>query len=170
LYKQAVRRGRKLGALKRLGLGDTVNAKRAGRLVRRLRSRAYRLIRAEAVFLARKLTKKALRYRAMVVIDDVDWESLKELLTRKYGGKVGKLLLSGLKRFVKLLVTQLQWYSVPYEFRRLYSKKCPRCGHKLTQQKGRTMVCENCEFKAPRDEVPIYWALKAMPGASAGLT
>jgi len=109
LYKQAIKRERRLGALKRLGLGDTVNAKRAGRLVRRLRSRAYRLIRAEAVFLARKLTKKALRYRAKVIIDDVDWESLKELLTRRYGKKISKLLLSGLKRFVKLLVTQLQW-------------------------------------------------------------
>jgi len=160
LYNQAVKREKKVGRLKRLGLEDTLNAKRAGRLVRRLRSRAYRLIRAEAVFLARKLTKKALRYKAMVVIDDVDWESLRELLTRKYGGKVGKLLLSGLKRFVKLLVTQLQWYGVPYEFRRLYSKKCPRCGHKLTQQKGRTMVCENCGFKAPRDKVPMYWAIK----------
>jgi hypothetical protein len=132
LYKQAVRRERRLGALKRLGLGDTVNAKRAGRLVKRLRSRAYRLIRAEAVFLARKLTKKALRYRAMVIID-VDWESLKELLTRRYGKKIGKLLLSGLKRFVKLLVTQLQWYGVPYESKRLYSRKCPNCKHKLTQ-------------------------------------
>jgi hypothetical protein len=86
LYNQAVRRERKVGRLKRLGLGDEANAKRAGRMARRLRSRAYRLIRAEAVFLARKLTKKALRYGAFVVIDDVDWESLKELLTRKYGG------------------------------------------------------------------------------------
>jgi len=160
LYNQAVRRERKVGRLKRLGLGDEANAKRAGRMARRLRSRAYRLIRAEAVFLARKLTKKALRYKAMVVIDDVDWESLKELLIRKYGGRVGKLLLSGLKRFVKLLVTQLQWYGAPYEFRRLYSRKCPRCGHKLTQQRGRVMVCENCGFKAPRDIVPMYWVMK----------
>jgi putative transposase len=160
LYNQATERERKIGALKRLGLGGTASAKRAGRLVRRLRSRAYRLIRAEAVFLARKLTKKALRYRAMVVIDDVDWESLRELLTRKYGVKVGKLLLSGLKRFVKLLVTQLQWYGVPYRFRRLYSTVCPKCGHRLTQVEGRVMVCGNCGFKAPRDMVPMYWALK----------
>ena|GEM_PF-1367576 len=152
----------KVLAYKSLPLFKLKNAKRAGRLVRRLRSRAYRLIKAEAVFLARKLTKKALRYKAMVIIDD-DWESLKELLTRKYGGKVGKLLLSGLKRFVKLLVTQLQWYGVPYEFRRLYSKKCPRCGHKLTQQKGRTMVCENCEFKSSRDMVPMYWVIWPRP-------
>ncbi|MFP3311732.1 MAG: zinc ribbon domain-containing protein [Caldivirga sp.] len=163
LYKQAVRRERKLGALKRLGLGDTVNAKRAGRLVKRLRSRAYRLIKAEAVFLARKLTKKALRYRAKVIIDDVDWESLKELLTRRYGKKISKLLLSGLKRFVKLLVTQLQWYGVPYEFKRLYSRKCPNCKHKLTQQKGRVMICTNCGFKAPRDMVPMYWVLTPSP-------
>ena len=160
LYNQAVRRERKVGRLKRLGLDDETNAKRARRMARRLRSRAYRLIRAEAVFLARKLTKKALRYKAMVVIDDVNWESLKELLTRRYGGRVGKLLLSGLKRFVKLLVTQLEWYGAPYEFRRLYSRKCPRCEHELTQEEGRTMVCTNCGFKAPRDNVPIHWAMK----------
>jgi putative transposase len=160
LYNQAVRRERKVGRLKRLGLGDEANAKRAGRMARRLRSRAYRLIRAEAVFLARKLTKKALRYKAMVVIDDVNWESLKELLIRRYGGRVGKLLLSGLKRFVKLLVTQLEWYGAPYEFRRLYSRKCPRCEHELTQEEGRIMICENCGFKAPRDIVPMYWVMK----------
>jgi putative transposase len=165
LYNQAVRRERKVGRLKRLGLDDETNAKRARRMARRLRSRAYRLIRAEAVFLARKLTKKALRYKAMVVIDDVNWESLKELLIRRYGGRVGKLLLSGLKRFVKLLVTQLQWYGAPYEFRRLYSRKCPRCEHELTQEEGRTMVCTNCGFKAPRDKVPMYWAIKEVhPG------
>jgi len=165
LYNQAVRRERKVGRLKRLGLDDEANAKRARRMARRLRSRAYRLIRAEAVFLARKLTKKALRYGAFVVIDDVDWEGLRELFTRKYGGRVGKLLLSGLKRFVKLLVTQLEWYGVPYEFRRLYSRKCPRCRHKLTQEDGRVMVCENCGFKAPRDMVPMYWAIKEVhPG------
>jgi transposase len=49
---------------------------------------------------------------------------------------------------------------VPYEFRRLYSRKCPRCRHKLTQQRGRVMVCENCGFKAPRDIVPMYWVMK----------
>ncbi len=160
LYNQAVRREKKVGRLKRLGLEDALNVKRAGRMARRLRSHAYRLIRAEAVFLARKLTKKALRYGAFVVIDDVDWESLRELLTRRYGGRVGKLLLSGLKGFVKLLVTQLEWYGAPYEFRRLYSRKCPRCGHKLTQEDGRVMVCENCGFKAPRDIVPMYWVMK----------
>jgi len=160
LYNQAVKREKKVGRLKRLGLSDTISARRTKRMARRLRSRIYRLINEEATFMAGKLVKKALRYKAKVVIDDVDWESLRGLLTRKYGGKVGKLLLSGLKRFVKLLVTQLQWYSVPYEFRRLYSKKCPRCGHSLTQVEGRVMVCGNCGFKAPRDMVPMYWATK----------
>jgi putative transposase len=160
LYNQATERERRLGALKRLRLDDSASAKGAGRLVRRLRSRAYRLIRAEAVFLARKLTKKALRYKAMVIIDDVDWESLKKLLTRKYGGKVGKLLLSGLRGFERLLVTQLEWYGVPYRFRRLYSTVCPICGHGLTQVEGRVMVCTNCGFRAPRDMVPMYWALR----------
>ena len=160
LYSQAVKRERKVGRLKRLGLDDALNAKRAGRLARRLRSRIYRLIRAEAVFLARKLTKKALKYKAMVVIDDVDWEALKEFLMKKYGGRVGKLLLAGLKRFVHQLETLAKWYGVPYRFRRLYSRKCPVCGHKPTQRKGRIMVCENCGLEAPRDLVPMYWAIK----------
>jgi putative transposase len=160
LYNQAVKRERKVGKLKRLGLDDAINVKRARKLARRLRSRIYRLIRAEAVFLARKLTKKALRYGAFVVIDDVDWETLKELLMRKHGSKVGKLLLSGLKRFVNQLEALARWYGVPYEFKRLCSKKCPRCGHKLIQEEGRTMVCPNCGFKAPRDMVSMYWAIK----------
>ncbi len=165
LYSQAVRRERKVGRLKRLGLGDETNAKRARRSARRLRSRVYRLINEEAMFMAGKLVRKALRYKAMVVIDDVDWESLRDLLVRKYGKRVGKLLLSGIKRFVKLLVTQLQWYGAPYEFRRLYSRKCPRCEHELTQEEGRTMVCKNCGFKAPRDLVPMYWAIREVhPG------
>jgi putative transposase len=112
------------------------------------------------MFMAGKLVRKALKYKAEVVIDDIDWESLRDLLVRKYGKKVGKLLLSGLKRFMKLLVIQLEWYGAPYEFRRLYSRKCPRCEHELTQEEGRTMVCENCGFKAPRDLVPMYWAIK----------
>jgi len=160
LYNQAVKRERKVGKLERLGLGDTIRAKRAKRMAGRLRSRIYRLINEEAMFMVGKLVRKALRYKAKVVIDDVDWESLRDLLVRKYGRKVGKLLLSGLKRFVKLLVTQLQWYGVPYEFKRLYSKKCPNCEHELTQENGRVMVCSNCGFKAPRDMVPMYWAIK----------
>jgi len=165
LYNQAIKREKKLGALKKLGLGDETNVKSAKRMARRLRSRIYRLINEEAMFMAGKLVRKALRYKAMVVIDDVDWESLRDLLVRKYGKRVGKLLLSGLKRFVKSLVTQLEWYGAPYEFRRLYSRKCPRCEHELTQEEGRTMVCTNCGFKAPRDKVPIYWAIKVVhPG------
>jgi len=160
LYNQAVRRERKVGRLKRLGLEDALNVKRAGRMARRLRSRAYRLINEEAMFMAGKLVRKALRYKAEVVIDDVNWESLKELLMRQYGEKVGKLLLSGLKKFVHQLETLAQWHGVPYEFKRLYSKKCPRCEHKLIQEEGRTMVCTNCGFKAYRDMVPMYWAIK----------
>jgi hypothetical protein len=72
LYNQAVRRERKVGRLKRLGLDDEANAKRARRMARRLRSRVYRLINEEAMFMAGKLVRKALRYKAKVVIDDVD--------------------------------------------------------------------------------------------------
>jgi len=160
LYNQAVKRERKVGKLKRLGLDDVINAKRTRRLVRRLRSRVYRLINEEAVFMAGKLVRKALRYKAKVVIDDVDWKSLKELLMSQYGEKVGKLLLSRLKKFVHQLENLAQWYGVPYEFKRLYSKKCPMCRHELIQEEGRTMICNNCGFRSPRDLVPMYWAIK----------
>ena len=160
LYNQVVKREKKVGKLKRLGLDDETNVKRTKRMARRLRSRIYRLINEEAMFMAGKLVRKALKYKAIVVIDDVDWGSLKELLMRKYGRKVGKLLLAGLKRFVHQLETLARWYGVPYEFKRLYSKKCPRCEHKLIQVEGRTMVCPNCGFKARRDMVPMYWVIK----------
>ena len=111
-------------------------------------------------FLASKLVRKALKYRALLVIDDMTEESRRELLEEGLPRDVIKLLMSNLKRFVHQLETLAQWYGVPYEFKRLYSKKCPICGYDLTQLPGRTMVCENCRFKAPRDLVPMYWALR----------
>jgi len=71
-----------------------------------------------------------------------------------------KIYLAETRRFVKLLTTQLQWYGVPYEFKRLPSKVCPICRHELTQLPGRIMVCTNCGLKAPRDLVPMHWALR----------
>ena len=43
---------------------------------------------------------------------------------------------------------------------RLPSTVCPMCGSKLLQEDGRVMICVNCGFKAPRDMVPMYWAVK----------
>ncbi len=92
-------------------------------------------------------------------------ESRRELIEMKSPSGLRKIYLAETRRFVKLLIAQLEWYGVPYEFKRLPSTICPICHHELTQLQGRIMVCENCGFKAPRDKVPMHWALKAMPKA-----
>jgi len=160
LYYQAVKRDRKHGALLRMSLHRTIQGKRLRKQVKTRRSKIYRITRDKAYFLANKLVRKAVKYRAMLVIDDMTEESRKELLEEKLPPDVIKLLMSNLKRFVHQLETLAQWYGVPYKFKRLYSSICPICHHELTQLPGRIMICENCGFKAPRDKVPMYWAIK----------
>jgi putative transposase len=160
LYHQAVDRERKAGKLRRLGYGGTTVVNRVRKQAKARGSRIYRITRDKAYFLASKLVRKALRYRALLIIDDVTEESRRELLEEGLPRDVIKLLMSNLKRFVHQLETLAQWYGVPYEFKRLPSKVCPVCQHELTQLPGRIMVCENCGFKAPRDKIPIHWALR----------
>jgi len=160
LYDEVVRLEKKYGALKRLGLHKTVEGSRLWSEIKILRMRLYAITRDRAYFLASKLARKALRYRALLVIDDMIEESRRELLEEKLPPDVIKLLMSNLKRFVHQLETLAQWYGVPYKFKRLPSTVCPICGSELTQLPGRIMVCENCGFKAPRDKVPMYWAIK----------
>jgi len=160
LYHQAVDRERMIGKLRRIGYGDSMKASRVRGQAKSRRSRIYRITRDKAYFLAGKLVRKALKYKALLVIDNMTEESRKELLEEKLPSDVVKLLMSNLKRFVHQLEALAQWYGVPYRFRRLYSTVCPVCGSKLVQEDDRVMVCGNCGFKAPRDMVPMYWALK----------
>ena len=160
LYHQAVDRERKVGKLRRLGYSKTVRVDRIKEQAQARRSKIYRITRDKAYFLASKLIRKALKYRALLIIDDMTEESRRELLEEGLPRDVIKLLMSNLKRFVHQLETLAQWYGVPYEFRRLPSTVCPICQHELTQEEGRTMVCPNCGFKAPRDMVPMHWAIK----------
>ena len=104
----------------------------------------------------------------MVIIDDMIEESRRELLEMKLPSGLRKLYLMYTRRFVKLLVNQLEWYSVPYRFKRLPSTICPICGSELTQLQGRIMICENCGFKTPRDKVPIHWAIKVAKSLNFG--
>jgi len=151
---------KKLGRLKRLGLDSTTKAKRLRREIKALRRKVYAYLRDFAQKKAHELVMKTLRLRAEVLIDDMIEESRRELIEEKIPSGLRKIYLAETRRFVKLLVTQLQWYGVPYEFKRLPSTICPICGSELTQLPGRTMVCGNCGFKAPRDKVPMYWAIK----------
>jgi len=160
LYYQTVKRERKHGALMRIGLHRTTQGKRLKKQAKARRSRIYRVTKDKAYFLVSKLVKKSLKYRASLVIDDMSKETRRELLEEKLPPDVIKLLMSNLKRFMHQLETLARWYGVPYRFERLSSTICPVCEHKLNQEDGRVMVCTNCGFKAPRDMVPMYWAMK----------
>jgi putative transposase len=160
LYYRSVVLSQKYGKLKRLGLHKTREGKGLWREVRRLRRRIYAKLRDYAQRLAHRLVRKALRHRALVIIDDIIEESRRELIEMKLPSGLRKIYLAETRRFVKLLIAQLEWYGVPYEFKRLPSTICPICGSELTQLQGRIMVCTNCGFKAPRDKAPIHWAMR----------
>jgi len=160
LYQQTIDRERKVGKLKRIGYSGSGKVDEIKEQAHARESRIYRITRDKAYFLASKLVRKALKYKALLVIDDMTEESRRELLEERLPRNVIKLLMSNLKRFVHQLETLAKWYGVPYEFRRLPSTICPVCEHELTQLPGRTMVCDNCGFKAPRDKIPMYWAIR----------
>jgi len=160
LYDEFIRLGREYGELRRSGLHRTTEGRKLWKRIKAIHARLYAITRDRAYFLASKLVRKALRYGALLVIDDVTEETRRELLEEKLPPDVIKLLMSNLKRFVHQLETLAQWYGVPYRFERLPSTACPMCGSKLVQEEGRTMVCTNCGFKAPRDLVPMHWAMR----------
>jgi len=162
LYNLSVRLSKKYGKLKRLELDKTEEGERLRREIKRVRRKLYAKLRDYVQKLVHRLVRKALRHKALVIIDNMTEESRKELLEEKIPSGLRKLYLMYTRRFVKLLITQLKWYGVPYEFKRLPSTVCPFCEHELTQLPGRTMACPNCGFKAPRDKVPIYWALRGI--------
>jgi putative transposase len=159
LYHQTMDRERKIGKLKALGYSGSARVDEIKEQAHARRSKIYKITRDKAYFLASKLIRKALKYRALLVIDDMSEESRRELLEEGLPRDVIKLLMSNLRRFVHQLETLAKWYGVPYEFRRLPSTICPVCQHELTQLPGRTMVCGKCGFKEKRDKIPLYWAL-----------
>ena len=160
LYDLSMRLSREYGRLKRLGLHRTVEGRRLWRNIKKVRRKIYAKLRDYAQKLAHRLVRKALRHKALVIIDDMIEESRRELIEEKIPRGLRKVYLAETRRFVKLLITQLQWYGVPYRFERLPSTICPVCQHELTQEEGRVMVCNNCGFKAPRDKVPMHWAVR----------
>jgi putative transposase len=161
LYAMVLQLERKYGALKRLGLHETPEGKKLWREVMRARRKLHAYLRDFAQKLARELALKALRLKARVVIDDVLEESVRELLEERLPRGLAKVYLYGTRRFVKLLVGLLRWHGIPYEFKRLYSTVCPRCGSRMEQPPGRVMKCSKCGLSAHRDLVPVMWYLKA---------
>jgi putative transposase len=161
LYRGLLRLGREYGKLRRLVLHETPEGRRLWHEIKRARRKLHAITRDRAQWLAAKLARKALKYRASVVIDDVLDESRRELLEERLPRGLVKLYLAGVKRFVKLLINQLQWHGTPYEFRRLYSTICPGCGTKMEELPGRVVRCGGCGLTVHRDLVPVMWYIGA---------
>ncbi|RFA94509.1 zinc ribbon domain-containing protein [Pyrobaculum aerophilum] len=122
-----------------------------------LKSRLWRLLRQFEDEVAKKLVVSAMRRKCTIVVDVPEDESVRELKEGRYSPDRKIFLNIGrLRRRIRQLA---EWYGVPYREDRLYSTACPRCGSKMEELPGRRVRC-HCGFEAPRDEVPIMWAIK----------
>jgi len=155
-YSKAVRLEKLLGRLERLGLDDG-NLRREAK---RTKSKMYRYLRGYSQWLANKIVRKALKHKSKVVIDGALEESWRELLEEGLSRREAKIHIAGVRRLIKILETQLKWYGVPYEFKRLPSRVCPECEIKMEELPGRRVRCPRCGLEEDRDKIPILWALK----------
>jgi putative transposase len=155
-YSKAVRLERLLGRLERLRLDDRNLRRETGRT----KSKMYRYHRGYSQWLANKIVRKALKHKSKVIIDKALEESWRELLEEGLTKHEAKIQMAGVRRFIKLLETQLRWHGVPYEFKRLPSRVCPNCEIEMEELPGRKMKCPRCGLEEDRDKIPILWALK----------
>ena len=121
------------------------------------KSRVWRLLRTWEDEAVKKIVRLALQYKAAIVIDVPDDNSVKELKEGSYKAERKAFLNFG--RLHRRLRGLAEWYGVPYREERLFSTICPRCGRKMEELPNRRVRCA-CGFSAHRDEVPIYWAQK----------
>jgi putative transposase len=153
---KVVRLERHIGRLEKLGLDDK-NSQREGK---RTRSKMYRYLRGYSQWLANKIVRKALEHKSKVVIDKASEESWRELLEEGLTKSEAKIHMAGVRRFIRILETQLRWHGVPYEFKRLPSRVCPECEIEMEELPGRKMRCPSCGLEEDRDKIPVLWALK----------
>jgi len=156
LYKKSVRLDELHGRLVRIDVNNDkldVEAQCA-------RSKLYRYLRDYSQWPAGKIVRKALKHRSKVVIDNALEESWRDLLEEGLPRKEAKIYIAGVRRFIKILETQLRWHGVPYEFKRLPSRVCPNCEIEMEELLGRRMKCPRCGLEEDRDKIPILWALK----------
>jgi len=125
-------------------------------LIRRALSYSYKgWIQQNIARVVKKIRRIARRRgkQPLVVIDVPEHNTLQ-------GTRLQKTLL----RFVRSLENLLSWYGIYWIEGRLYSSVCPNCENRLAiykrMKKTRMMMCNKCNFKADRDEIPLYWALK----------
>jgi putative transposase len=160
LYRKAVKLWKLYGRLKRLGLHKTPEGRKVLRDLRRTTSRIYRVLRDHSQRSAGEVARKAVRLKAKVIIDNALEESWRDLLEEGLSRRKAKIYMAGVRRFIKILETQLKWYGVPYEFRRLPSRVCPNCEIEMEELPGRRMKCPKCGLEEDRDKIPVLWALK----------
>lgn len=123
-----------------------------------LKSRLWRLLRKFEDEVADWLVHEARRNKAAVVIDVPEDESMRQLKESGYAPE--RKIFLNLGRLRRRLRGLAEWYGIPYKEERLYSTVCPHCGGKMEELPNRRVKCQQCGFKAPRDEVPILWAVK----------
>jgi putative transposase len=160
LYRKAVKLWKLYGKLRRLGLHKTPEGRRAFRDLRRTIGKIYRVLRDHSQRSAGEVARKAVRLRAKVIIDNALEESWRDLLEEGLSRGKAKIYMAGVRRFIKILETQLKWYGVPYEFRRLPSRVCPNCEIEMEELPGRKMKCPMCGLEEDRDRIPVLWALR----------
>jgi len=122
-----------------------------------VKSRIWRLLRSWEDEVVKKIVRLALQYKAMVIVDVPDHNSIKALKEGNYASERKTFLNLG--RLRRRLQGLAEWYGVPLREERLYSTICPRCGRKMSVLPDRRVRCQ-CGFEAHRDEVPVYWAQK----------
>ena len=120
-------------------------------------SRIWRLLRTWEDETAKKIVGLARQYKAAVVVDVPNDESMREL--KEGGYKAERKAFLNLGRIRRRLRGLAEWYGVPYREERLYSTVCPICGAKMEELPNRRVKCQ-CGFEAHRDEVPFRWAQK----------
>ncbi len=155
-YSKVVKLERLLGRIEKLGLDD----KSLQREAKRTKSKMYRYLKGYSQWLANKIVRKALKHKSKVVIDNVLEESWRELLEEGLSRRKAKIHMADVRRFTKILETQLKWHGVPYEFKRLPSRVCPNCEVGMEELPGRRMKCPRCGLEEDRDKIPILWALR----------
>jgi putative transposase len=141
---------------------DSLCAKKGGTYCEKARaasSRLWRLLRGWQKETARFIVKLALQYRAAIVVDVPENETIQELKEdNRYPAERKAPLNFGKLR--KLIEKLAKWHGIPYIETRLYSTVCPRCGTKMKALQGRRVKCVQCGLEVGRDEVPIMWAMK----------
>ncbi|MEM4438315.1 MAG: zinc ribbon domain-containing protein [Pyrobaculum sp.] len=125
---------------------------------REAKSRLWRLLRRFEDEAAKRLVELAIKQKAAIVVDAPEDESVRELMEGNYTpNRKIYLNIGRLRRRIRELA---EWYGVPYREERLYSTVCPRCESRMEELPNRKVKCQRCGFKAPRDKIPLLWAVR----------